>query len=221
MKCGRFPILALMMSMFIRQEAMAQSGSGPPEEDVRVTPSQPDQGTASGSQLPALFELSGLTLRLRCDSADLVLPAPVKDTPGTACHRQETMRCRSESEQVILAMRAHSLHFSRRPMSSLVKKVAVYHLAILLVSGCGSAPVREQPTAPVPAILESIETLAEDAFDQALGSDFGAVEASAAAIALEWRAYREQALAAGAQPDDIEAMELAVSNFQADAARPN
>lgn len=63
----------------------------------------------------------------------------------------------------------------------------------------------------IPAALTHIEEAAEDAYDKALVSDYGAVADDAQALASDWASFRGQAEADGAAPSDLAAMDAAIA----------
>jgi len=99
-------------------------------------------------------------------------------------------------------------------------------MAVLLVGcssdngGSNSSSSDNSSTGQVPGELQTIESLAEDAFDMALGDDFAGVADAADKIDQDWKSYRPQAIKNGAANADLTNMDDAVSGLLADSANP-
>lgn len=84
-------------------------------------------------------------------------------------------------------------------------------LAVVFVSGCASGTSSNG----VPSALLALESAAEDAYDHALANDLSTLSDDATLIAEQWRQVRPKVVSDGALTQDVDAMDAAVSGFQA------
>lgn len=78
-------------------------------------------------------------------------------------------------------------------------------LSLLMLGACSGSSI--------PAELANIEGTAEDAYDQALASNYADVGVDAAALDTDWTAFRDQAAADGAAEADLSAMDAAIAGL--------
>lgn len=86
----------------------------------------------------------------------------------------------------------------------------------LSCSACGTDAVPD----PVPAALHSIEGGAEDAFDQALASNFVAVSSDASSIRSQWTVFRPEIVTAGLPEATALEVDAALDGLDAAVAAP-
>lgn len=94
------------------------------------------------------------------------------------------------------------------------KIVTALALAAAVASCSRHAAPRPPAPAPLPRALDTIESAAEDAYDQALASRFSEVSDSAAVLAREWSGFRRQAVADGASPTDVDELDSSIARLQ-------
>ena len=89
---------------------------------------------------------------------------------------------------------------------------------VFVVCGCSDGEGPEPGSGEVPAGLLDVEGKAEDAYDQALAGDHGAVVTAASSIDASWRGVRAELATDGAAATDLTAMDTAVGNLKSVAA---
>ena len=91
-------------------------------------------------------------------------------------------------------------------------------------AGCATAddgsPSGVLRNGETPNQLDAMESLAEDAFDMALGENYAGVSAAAREIDTRWKAFRTQAARDGVNESDLRNMDEAVSDLRRAAANP-
>jgi hypothetical protein len=103
-----------------------------------------------------------------------------------------------------------------------MKRTSYFLLEIFLLSlflwTCGSGSGCSTSSGHVPADLQNIEGVAEDAYDMALAGNWDNVAADAADLDAQWAAYRDQALNDGASESLTTSLENAIAGLASAAA---
>ncbi len=103
---------------------------------------------------------------------------------------------------------------------SLVKSLVPSAMLLSVMTHSPIARGAPDLTGQIPPALAEVESLSEDAFDDALAGEEAKVRQEAGRLVRGWRGYRAAAARAGATDDDLRAMDAAAQHFQADAAHP-